>query len=95
MRLKECLYRLWCSNTFSLDPDKVEMVVPLLAEGLERGLAGLPYLTTVIKTVFAVGVVYLLKIYFGGAKCKSERDMHGKVILITVRPNRTMCSTTH
>lgn len=60
------------------------MVVPLLAEGFERGLSGIPYLSTIIKTALAIGIIYLLKIYFGGAKCTSERDMHGKVIMITV-----------
>ena len=60
------------------------MVVPLLAEGFERGLSGIPYLATTVKTALAIGVVYLLKTYFGGAKCTSERDMHGKVIMITV-----------
>lgn len=59
------------------------MVVPLLAEGFERGLANIPYLSSIAKVVIVIGVVYVLKQYFGGTKCKSERDMHGKVVMIT------------
>ena len=61
------------------------MVVPLLAEGLERGVTNIPHLFTIIKIVAAVGLIYFLKRYFGGATCTSEREMHGKVMLITVR----------
>lgn len=60
------------------------MVVPLLAEGFGRGLTNIPHLASVVKVVLFVGVIYLLKTYFGGATCKSERDMHGKVVMITV-----------
>lgn len=61
------------------------MVVPLLAEGFERGLSGIPYLTTIVKVALAIGLIYVLKNYFGGTQCRSERDMHGKVIMVTVR----------
>jgi hypothetical protein len=60
------------------------MPVPLLAEGLGRGISGIPYAWTVIKSLPWLAVIYLLKLYFGGAKCRSERVMHGKVVLVTV-----------
>ena len=60
------------------------MVVPLLAEGFERGLSGIPQLSNIVKAVLFVAVIYLLKTWFGGAQCKSERDMHGKVVIVTV-----------
>lgn len=61
------------------------MVVPLLAEGFGRGVTNIPYLSSVAKIVLTVGLIYGLKVYFGGATCKSERLMHGKVVIITVR----------
>jgi len=60
------------------------MVVPLLAEGLGRGITNIPHLASIIKAVAFVGLISILKTYFGGAICKSERDMHGKVVMITV-----------
>jgi len=60
------------------------MVVPLLAEGVGRGITNIPHLASIVKSVLFVALIYLLKTYFGGAKCTSERDMHGKVVLITV-----------
>lgn len=60
------------------------MPIPLLAEGFEKGLSHIPYAWTVIQGAVAVGVLYLLKSYFGGATCRSERIMHGKVVMVTV-----------
>lgn len=69
------------------------MVVPLLAEGFERGVTNLPYLSSIVKIVLSVGILYGLKAYFGGATCKSERLMHGKVVIITVCLRQNMrCS---
>ena len=61
------------------------MPVPLLAEGFERGLSGIPYAWTLIKSLPFLAVLFLLKLYFGGARCRSERLMHGKVVMVTVR----------
>lgn len=60
------------------------MVVPLLAEGFGRGITNIPYLGFVIKLILSNGLIYLLKRYFQGAICKSERVMHGKVVIVTV-----------
>ncbi|KAL2438381.1 putative oxidoreductase C19A8.06 [Exophiala dermatitidis] len=59
------------------------MPLPLLAEGFNRGLYKSPYVWTVGKAAAVIGVVALLKIYFEGAKCRSERVMHGKVVMVT------------
>jgi hypothetical protein len=60
------------------------MPLPLLAEGLWRGLSSIPYGYTVLKIVSWVLIVSLLKHYFGGARNSSERVMHGKVVMVTV-----------
>jgi len=60
------------------------MPVPLLAEVSGSGLSHIPYAWTVLKIVPWIGLVYLLKLYFGGAQNKAERVMHGKVVMVTV-----------
>ena len=60
------------------------MPVPILAEGFEKGIGGIPYAWDVIKLIPWVGLLYLLKLYFSGARCRSERVMHGKVVMVTV-----------
>jgi len=60
------------------------MPVSLLAEGFARGLSNIPHIWTVIKSLAWLGVIAVLKLYFGGAKCRSERVMHGKVVMVTV-----------
>lgn len=62
------------------------MPLSLLAEGFERGLYTSPYIWTVAKAAAVLGFVACLKLYFEGAKCRSERVMHGKVVMVTVRP---------
>ena len=60
------------------------MVVPLVAQGLLNGLSGVPYIYTVLKIIPWIALIVLLKFYFGGAKNRSERVMHGKVVIVTV-----------
>ena len=62
----------------------IDMVVPLVAHGIWGGIPGVPYAYTLLKTLPWIGLVVLLKVYFGGAKNRSERVMHGKVVMVTV-----------
>ncbi|KIW21183.1 hypothetical protein PV08_01763 [Exophiala spinifera] len=59
------------------------MPIPLLAEGFGQGWSSIPHLGTALQAAAIIGVVTLLKLYFGGAKCRSERVMHGKVVMVT------------
>ncbi|KAI9729289.1 MAG: hypothetical protein M1834_006960 [Cirrosporium novae-zelandiae] len=59
------------------------MPVPIFTEILSKGFGIIPYFYTVLKTIPWIIGVWFLKIYFGGAKNRSERLMHGKVIMIT------------
>ena len=61
------------------------MPIDLLAEGYGRNVLSSPHTWTVVQAAAAIGVVTLLKFYFGGARCRSERVMHGKVVMVTVR----------
>ena len=60
------------------------MPVPFLAEAVFGGWTPTPYLWTILKTLPWLGLIYLLRIYFGGATNSSERMMHSKVVMITV-----------
>ena len=59
------------------------MPVPLLAEGFWGNLS-IPYGWTILKSLPFIFIVYLLKLYFGGAACRSERNMYSKVVMVTV-----------
>jgi hypothetical protein len=61
------------------------MPIPLLAEGFGRGLSNIPYAWTAIQGAVLIAIITLLKQYFGGATCRSERVMHGKVVMVTVK----------
>ncbi|KAI9821675.1 MAG: hypothetical protein M1827_002256 [Pycnora praestabilis] len=59
------------------------MPIPIIAEALFKGLGSIPYSYTILKIVPWIVLVYLLKLYFGGARNTSERLMHSKVVMIT------------
>lgn len=61
------------------------MPVYIAVQALFDGIGSIPYAWTLIKTLPWLAVLYLLKRYFGGAINTSERVMHSKVIMITVR----------
>lgn len=49
------------------------------------GFDSVPFLWPAIKALPWLGALYLLKVYFSGASNTSERNMHGKVVMVTVR----------
>ncbi|KAI9815372.1 MAG: hypothetical protein M1832_005511 [Thelocarpon impressellum] len=59
------------------------MPVPILAEVAFGGLSRVPYIYPILKTAPWLVLLYFLKIYFGGARNRSERLMHSKVVMIT------------
>ncbi|CZT24062.1 related to oxidoreductase, short chain dehydrogenase/reductase family [Ramularia collo-cygni] len=59
------------------------MVVYIAAQALFDGISSVPYLWTLIKTAPWLGLLYLVKVFFSGASNLSERNMHGKVVLVT------------
>lgn len=60
------------------------MPIPIIRKGVEEGLSSIPYAYTVIRIVPWVLLVAALKYWFGGARNRSERLMHSKVVMITV-----------
>lgn len=60
------------------------MPIPLLGDLVFKGVHSVPFAVPILKTLPCLLIVYLLKIYFGGARNTSERLMRSKIIMITV-----------
>ncbi|KAL4875970.1 hypothetical protein BJY04DRAFT_200660 [Aspergillus karnatakaensis] len=59
------------------------MPIPLITQGIVQGLSSIPYSYTVLKVLPWVLLLAALKYYFGGARNRSERLMHSKVVMVT------------
>lgn len=60
------------------------MPLPILADALFKGISTIPFALPILKTLPWIVLVYLLKMYFGGASNTSERLMHSKIVMVTV-----------
>lgn len=60
------------------------MPIPIISYIFSEGLDQIPYLWTTLKLIPCLAVLYLLKLYSGGARNTSERVMHSKIVMITV-----------
>lgn len=61
------------------------MPIHIFAQVAFDGLSAIPYGWTIAKVVSCSALIYLLKWFFNGAVNGSERNMHSKVIMVTVR----------
>lgn len=60
------------------------MPIAILHQGFTDGLSSIPYGWSIVKVASVIGVLYLLKWFFNGATNYSERNMHSKVVMVTV-----------
>lgn len=60
------------------------MPVNILAQVFSEGLDSVPYGWAVAKFTSVFAVLYALKWFFNGATNGSERNMHSKVVIVTV-----------
>jgi len=60
------------------------MPLPVAQRALFDGFASIPKAALLIKLVPVFVVLYLIRAYFQGATNGSERNMHGKVVMVTV-----------
>lgn len=60
------------------------MPVNIIATAFSEGLSAIPLGWTAVKVVPVLALLYLLKWFFNGAVNGSERDMHSKVVMVTV-----------
>ena len=61
------------------------MPIPFIVSTFRQGSASLRFVTSVLKVIPWIGLLVALKYFFGGARNRSERVMHGKVVILTVR----------
>lgn len=54
-------------------------------QGVVDGVDSIPFFWPIVKTLPWLGLLYIVKVFFSGASNTSERNMHGKVVLVTVR----------
>jgi hypothetical protein len=59
------------------------MPLPFIGEILFNGVPSIPSSWTILKVVLAIVVVGLIKWLSTGASNTSERQMHGKIVMIT------------
>ncbi|GAM88614.1 hypothetical protein ANO11243_066480 [Dothideomycetidae sp. 11243] len=59
------------------------MPVPLVSQVFRDGIESVPFLATALKVIAVLTFLYFAKSYFQGSSNRSERNMHGKVILVT------------
>lgn len=60
------------------------MPLNILASVAYDGISSIPYASTILRTLPWLLVIYLLKLYSRGAQNSSERNMHSKVVMVTV-----------
>jgi hypothetical protein len=60
------------------------MPVNIIATAFSDGLSAIPLGWTAVKVIPILAVLYVLKWFFNGAVNGSERNMHSKVVMVTV-----------
>jgi hypothetical protein len=60
------------------------MPINILTQAFSEGLSSIPLGWAVLRVAPVCALLYLLKWYFNGAINGSERDMHSKVVIVTV-----------
>lgn len=72
------------------------MPIPIIVKGISDGLDSIPWIWSVFRYAPWILLVAALKYYFGGARNTSERLMHSKVVMVTVRlPSPPQSSSLH
>lgn len=61
------------------------MPIPIIVKGLQEGVDSIPFAWPVLRVAPWLLIIAALKYYFGGARNTSERLMHSKVVMVTVR----------
>lgn len=61
------------------------MAIYILRTALNDGIGSVPYLWTLLKAIPWMALLWAVKFFFSGVSNKSERKMHGRVVMVTVR----------
>lgn len=68
------------------------MPIPIVTQAIQEGLSSIPYAWSVVRIAPWFLGLGALKHYFGGARNTSERLMHARVVMVTVRRPRILAS---
>jgi hypothetical protein len=60
------------------------MIIPFIVEAIYNGISLEVDAWNIIKVVALIGVITLVKLYSRGATNTAERQLHSKVVIITV-----------
>lgn len=75
-----------CTPETTLVPSRglSAMPIPILGHALFKGVSETALLPTILKFFAAFAISWVIKRFFQGAANLSERNMHGKVVIVTV-----------
>ncbi|KAK3117579.1 hypothetical protein LTR53_000904 [Teratosphaeriaceae sp. CCFEE 6253] len=59
------------------------MPVYIATQAFLDGVDSVPFVWPILKTILWLALLYIVKLFFSGASNTSERNMHGKVVMVT------------
>lgn len=60
------------------------MAIYIIRSAFSEGIGSVPYLWPILKAMPWLLLLWAVKFFFSGVSNKSERTMHGKVVMVTV-----------
>lgn len=60
------------------------MAIYIIRTAFNDGIGSVPFLWPIVKALPWLFLLWAIKFFFSGVSNKSERNMHGKVVLVTV-----------
>jgi hypothetical protein len=61
------------------------MAIYIIRTAFNDGIGSVPFLWPIIKAIPWLILLWAVKFFFSGVSNKSDRNMHGRVVLVTVR----------
>jgi hypothetical protein len=61
------------------------MAIYIIRTAFNDGVGSVPFLWPILKALPWLILLWAVKFFFSGVSNKSDRNMHGRVVLVTVR----------
>jgi hypothetical protein len=61
------------------------MAIYIIRTAFNDGVGSVPFLWPILKSLPWLILLWAVKFFFSGVSNKSDRNMHGRVVLVTVR----------
>lgn len=68
------------------------MAIYIIRTAFNDGIGSVPFLWPIVKALPWLFLLWAIKFFFSGVSNKSERNMHGKVVLVTVCTAKTQAT---